>query len=513
MPKKSTKRQKARSKPKVVATKPETGAVPKDSEAKRGQTGFLLRLTPDVRAELESLKSEARSKSLQGLILQLLAEGLARKADFKASELFARDLHIASLAATVGSTPDLIIGNRRVEMVGNAGNNFVIDQAALLEAHQRVIVELENQKLTSFASIMDPALLSYRLLIDYASQDSASRDPNGLIRDFSNGLMLSALQAMDRGKWGFAESLLLQAAASDPSNVAVSNEAGIYLLRRLVRRWCRPYGSLTPGVSIPPIPPDADDTTWSGVTIFRNKEGSRLAERIRPAPEWSKAEVDNVVDETAWATALKAWNLLVNDGESEVVSGGPEVVSDGQWYWRWRRSNISELKRGNGRVEVWKRLATIIVCTSSPDPDDLKLLEGSAAITPYLAESTLIGELVKLFKYWERSFRMTREVSRLQREWSEWLEPLEVLWWLGYRKEAHDLAREARGFVAEKTVMDRWALIRDWNPAHETVDMVEIWDGKDFQPGGPRLTNLVDQDGFPEELDYPTTLLNRPMNI
>ena len=244
MPKKPTKPKSARSKQKAAATTPEAGATtPKELEAKKGQTTFLLRLPPDLRSALESFKDESGSKSLQNLILQLLAEGLAGKADFRVSELFARDLHVASLAATVGSAPDRIIGNQRVELVGNTTNNFVVDQAALLEAHQRVILELENQKLTSFASIMDPALLSYRLLIDYASQDSASRDPRGVVRDFSNGLKLSALQAMIRGKWSFAEALLLQAAASDPSNLEVSNEAGVYLLRRLVRRWYRPQDS------------------------------------------------------------------------------------------------------------------------------------------------------------------------------------------------------------------------------------------------------------------------------
>jgi hypothetical protein len=444
---------------------------------------------------------------LHNLILQLLAEGLARKADFKASELFARDLHIASLAATVGPVPDLIIGNRRLEIVENTARSFVIDQAALLEAHQRVIVELENQKLTSFASIMDPALLAYRLLIDYASQDSASRDPDGVIRDFSNGLKLSALQAMVRGKWSFAESLLLQAAASDPSNLEVSNEVGIYLLRRLVRRWCRPDDSLTPGVS-------SQDFMWSDYDLQTYWKSDReLPEGLRgtreareawiEAREFWRAENEGVVDETAWATARKAWNLLVKDEKLDIID---------PWFMRWIKTSQGML-RGNWRVEVWKRLATIIVCTSSPDPDDLKLLSNSNVHRPDLTESTLIGELVKLFGAWERSFRMTREVSRLQREWSGWFEPLEVLWWLGYRREAHTLALEARGFVAEKPVMDRMALIRQWDPAYETLEFL----GYDEDQGPiEELVNYgspSDDNDNRVELDYPTALLNRPMNI
>lgn len=487
MPKKPTKPTKpksARGKQKVAATTPEAATTtPKEVEAKKGQTTFLLRLPPDLRSALESFKDESGSKSLQNLILQLLAEGLAGKADFRVSELFARDLHIASLAATVGSAPDLIIGSRRVEIVGDTTNNFVVDQAALLEAHQRVILELENQKLTSFASIMDPALLSYRLLIDYASQDPASRDPNGVVRDFSNGLKLSAIQAMNRGKWSFAESLLLQAAASDPSNLEVSNEAGIYLLRRLVRRWYRPDDSMTPGVS-------SQHLMWS------NWESQGIQQLPRFAEE-------DAVDETAWATALKAWNLLVNNDGIEIVD---------PWYLRWIRHSSPEMTRGNWRIEVWKRLAIIIVCTSSPDRDDLTLLHGSNIYRPEFSEETLIGEIIKLFGAWERGFRMTREISQLQKEWSQWFEPLEVLWWLGYRREAFALARDARGFVAEKQVMDRMALIRQWNPEFENVESYELNDETTVS----RLVNYhreLDENEIPVELEYPVALLNRPMSI
>jgi hypothetical protein len=446
------------------------------------KTSFLLRLPPDLRSALESFKDESGSKSLQNLILQLLAEGLARKADFRVAELFARDLHVSSLAATVGSAPDLIIGNRRVEIVGTTTNNFEIDQAALLEAHQRVLLELENQKLTSFASIMDPALLSYRLLIDYASQDPASRDRNGIIRDFSNGLKLSAIQAMNRGKWSFAESLLLQAAASDPSNLEVNNEAGIYLLRRLVRRWYRPDDSMTSGVS-------SQYLMWADWGAQRN-------DQVFPDDE-------DRADETAWATALKAWNLLVNNDGLEIVD---------PWYMRWISHSSPEMTRGNWRIEVWKRLATIVVCTSSPDRDDLKLLHGSNIHRPEFSEETLIGEIIKLFGAWERGFRMTREISQLQKEWSQWFEPLEVLWWLGYRREAFALARDARGFVAEGPVEDRMALIRRWNPEFENVESYELSNGRTYDRVMIYEREL-DENEIPVELEYPVALLNRPMSI
>jgi hypothetical protein len=474
MPEEPTKPQPVRVEQGTGATKSEAGvATTKDPKAKKGQTNFLLRLPPDLRSALESFKDQSGSKSLQNLILQLLAEGLASKADFRVSELFARDLHVASLAATAGSAPE-IIGNRRVELVENTANNFVVDQAALLEAHQRVILELENQKLTSFASIMDPALLSYRLLIDYASQDLMSRDPSGVVRDFSNGLALSARQAMIRGKWSFAELLLLQAAAFDPSNIEVSNEAGIYLLRRLVRRWCRPSDSLTPGVS-------------NRILIYSDYERQP-----------SEMREEDVVNETAWSTAKRAWDLLVHDDRPELA---------GPWYRRWTQNQtfMQELTRGSWRVEVWKRLATIIVCTSSPDRDDLKLLGGSSS--PNLLESVLVREVFELFGEWEKGFRMTREVSRLQWEWSEWFEPLEVLWWLGYRAEAHALAAEARGFVAVNSVMDRMTLIRNWKVENEHL--------AEFPEGYYQVDNFEVHpiEGTPVAVERPTALFNRPMSI
>jgi len=220
------------------------------------------------------------------------------------------------------------------------------------------------------------------------------------------------------------------------------------------------------------------------------------------APKSWMAEND-VVNETAWATALKAWNLLVSDDSTGLVE---------PWYARWTHGPTQELTRGNSRIEVWKRLATIIVCTSSPEPGDLKLLDGSIVYREDLSESTLVPEIVRLFGAWEKGFRMTREVSRLQREWSEWFEPLEVLWWLGYRKEAFALAREARGFVAEKQVMDRMALIRQWNAEFENVESYGDEDTNEAE-----FTRLVmyelDENGIPDELEMPIPLLNRPMSI
>jgi hypothetical protein len=490
MPKKPIKPKSARSKQKAVATKPETGtAAPKESEAKKGQSTFLLRLPPELRSALESLRDESGSKSLQNLILQLLAEGLARKADFRVSELFARDLHVKTLAATVGPAPDLIVGNRRVELEGNTFSNFVVDQPALLDAHQRVLQELENQKLSSFASIMDPALLSYRLLVDFASQISDSRDSNSLLRDFSNGLKLSALQAMVRGKWSFAELLLLHAAAADPTNLEVSHEAGIYLLRRLVRRWQRPEESLTPGV-----------TNSALITVLYPHERRSLNSSQGREPT---SVQDEEVDETAWATAMKAWNLLVHDDRPEFAHL--------PWYTRGSLDPAQASARGNWRIELWKRLATIIVCTASPDQDDWNVLAGSNFHRPELAERNLIPEIVGLFGTWEKGFRMTREVSRLQREWTDWFEPLEVLWWLGYRKEAHALALEARGFLAERPVMDRMADIRRWTPNFENSEP-SGYDEDDEPTGFTQVIYVSNESGDHEMLGLPEPLCGRPMS-
>ena len=46
----------------------------------------------------------------------------------------------------------------------------------VLKDFERVLDELESQKLTSFAALMDPALMSYRLLLDFCFQDPNRRD-------------------------------------------------------------------------------------------------------------------------------------------------------------------------------------------------------------------------------------------------------------------------------------------------------------------------------------------------
>ena len=481
--KKSTASAKVRRAAKKPADQATTSA---DSlnEPVKAPTTFLLRLPGDLRMELEKLKDESESKSLNGLVLQLLAEGLGRKADFEKTELFARDLHVATLAQAVGEIPDLVIGGRRIDIDGTQGRSFEVNQTALLSVHQRVVQDLENQKLTSFASIMDPALLAYRLLLEF-SLVPERRDNDSVVRDFSNGLKDSAILAMKNRKWALAEQLLNQAVAVDPTNVNVGYETGIYILRRLVRRWRRPQDTITPGVTNGNI--NWVDYEWQ----MRNRN---LPDTQRISPE------DIEEDMTTWAAARNAWELL-NDSANLHTFGL-------RWYERWNDKEMSE------KVEIWKRIATIILCTSSPDPDALKLMTD---VKPHgksrCQEARLLDELQTLFRRWASEFRMTREVSRLQEKWADWLEPLEVLWWLGYRKEAFGLATEARGFVADKATMERMALIRGWNPEHESSEPYgfdEITGEADFIY---QVIYKRDEFGDHGYTDEPLALFNRPMSV
>ena len=476
------------SKPKPMATKPKMVKVDaaKDIEdvlvpleaAVNAPTTFLLRLPGDMRMALEELKDESNSKSLNGLVLQLLAEGLGRKSEFEKSELFARDLHVATLALAVGPTPDLVINGIRLELDGTKERRFEVDQASLLNVHHRVVQDLENQKLTSFASIMDPALLAYRLLIEFSLQPD-KRDNAAIVRDFSNGLKDSALLAMQNRKWAFAEHLLLQAAAVDPTNVTVGYETGIYMLRRLVRRWRRPSDSLTPRIT-------NGNFNWTDYEWQQRHADSSGPQKVKPE--------DEEMDATVWAVASRAWELL-NDTANHFTT--PPLVS---WHERWNDRNVSE------KVDIWKRLGAIIVCTSSPEPDDLKLLINSKS---RCFENMLLEDLVTLFNKWASDFRMTREVSRLQEKWADWLEPLEVLWGLGYRKEAYGLAMEARGFVADKPVAERMALIRAWNPEMEQTERLgEDDSGFDYQ-----VIWTVDIEQNMDYAQEPLALFNRPMNV
>lgn len=483
------KKSTASAKVRRAAKKPADPATTVDDsldEPVKAMTTFLLRLPGDLRTELEKLKDESESKSLNGLVLQLLAEGLGRKADFEKTELFARDLHVATLAQAVGNVPDLFIGGFRIEVDGRQERPVEADLTGLLSVHQRVVQDLENQKLTSFASIMDPALLAYRLLLEF-SLLTERQDVESVRRDFSNGLKDSALLAMKNRKWALAEQLLKQAVAVDPTNVNVGYETGIYMLRRLMRRWRRPQESMTPGVTNANI--NWVDYEWQ----VRNRN---LPDAPRISPE------DIEVDMTTWAIARHAWELL-NDSANAPYPEDTSLLEE-NWFERWNINAVSE------KVDIWKRLATIILCTSSPNPDDLKLMTDGKSPCQ---EDRLLEDLTKLFRKWASEFRMTREVSRLQEKWADWLEPLEVLWWLGYRKEAYGLAIEARGFVADKATTERMALIRGWNPEHESSEPYgfdEITGEADFIYQVIYKRDELGDHGYTDE---PLALFNRPMSV
>ena len=52
--------------------------TPSTSKETKGET-FLLRLTPDLRKELDAFRTEVKAKSLQTLILQFIVEGMEKE--------------------------------------------------------------------------------------------------------------------------------------------------------------------------------------------------------------------------------------------------------------------------------------------------------------------------------------------------------------------------------------------------------------------------------------------------
>jgi hypothetical protein len=87
-------------------------------------------------------------------------------------------------------------------------------------------------------------------------------------------------------------------------------------------------------------------------------------------------------------------------------------------------------------------------------------------------EEMLISRIKNAFNEWQQTFRMTRELSALQREWSGWLDALEVFWWLGYRKEAFEIANNVRSFSSDKDGITRLLRIQNWNP--ETEELIAV---------------------------------------
>jgi len=81
------------------------------------------------------------------------------------------------------------------------------------------------------------------------------------------------------------------------------------------------------------------------------------------------------------------------------------------------------------------------------------------------------------------------------------------------RKEAYMLATEARGFIADKTVGERMASIRRWNPEHESSEFFGFDEIKNEPTDVQQVIWDVDElnDHYP--IAEPPGLLNRPMSV
>ena len=156
-------------------------------------------------------------------------------------------------------------------------------------------------------------------------------------------------------------------------------------------------------------------------------------------------DTDAVTDDTEWAMATDAHELL---SRGLNIMAGYEPVP--------------------GRLSCWRDLAFIIRWAISPEEntaDESKnnKLDGQD-------EESLLLRIKESFRVWQGTFRMTREQSALQREWAGWLDALEIFWWLGYRKEAFELATEVRNFSSDKDGMARFFRVASWDPATEWND-------------------------------------------
>ena len=388
----------------------------------KGET-FLLRLTPDLRKDLDAFRVEFKAKSLQTLILQFIVEGM-NKDDFTPTQLFSKDLHARQLGLAIEQGMEPESGHARVSGDRKGTQTSTRNTRALLDTHERVLDDLESQKLTSFAALMDPALMSYRLLLDFCLQEPNRQNPRSLMQDFSTELCFAAERAMERKKWNFAQILLSQACELDKQDVDIAEKAGVYLIKRLMMRgWLRSKDSegVTNGTLVTELP-------YSG-------------ERTRVNVE----DTDAVTDDTEWAMATDAHELL---SRGLNIMAGYEPVP--------------------GRLSCWRDLAFIIRWAISPEEntaDESKnnKLDGQD-------EESLLLRIKESFRVWQGTFRMTREQSALQREWAGWLDALEIFWWLGYRKEAFELATEVRNFSSDKDGMARFFRVASWDPATEWND-------------------------------------------
>jgi hypothetical protein len=467
---------------------PLAGENPGDGQSSGKSPTFLLRLPPELRTQLELFKETTEAKSLQALLLQFIGEGLAREGEFKASELFSKDLHVKILNAAVGggSSAEPSAGVLAARAMSTQSEGESVSMATILPAHQRVIEDLENQKLTGFAALMDPALMAYRILLQAASQSPDRIDGETLIRDFSNGLRSSADHAVRLGRWGLAETLLIRACEIDKSNGDLAVETAIFLLRRLLRRWYRTYDTLTPGVT------NGQIVSLSLGVVDQTRQES---------------------DETHYGTARRVHEYFerVKGMMSYLLIQLKEEKQSGY-------SREDEVLKYSSyvppRVQCWICFSEIVVRLTSTDEKALPEFKE--------LEADLVEKIVISLRLWERSFRMTREVAALQREWKDWFEALEILWWLGYRQEAYDLARDVRGFTADGVTTERFKRIRTCAPSAEISDGGEESSDLEsgyhyFFDGGLKLVSYAEPDeeigdegGWQLIVDAPEPLFERP---
>ena len=435
--------------------------------AERGRTNpnFLLRLPPRLRTELEALKLTSEAKSLQALLLQLIAEGLDRRGEFKAADLFGKDLHVRTINAAVGEAlPDFLFEKDNqtysIRVKNVADQRESIDIPALLVTHQHVVRELESQKLTGFASLMDPALMALRILLQATSATSTQIDGDALGRDFSNGLMSSAEYAIRLGRWGLAETLLIRACQVDARNHELATETAIFLLRRLLRRWYRPTELLTPGVT-------------NRVVLHGDYE-RRAESNDEPR--------DDTKDETSHSTATRVAelfereiSLVIREMNQKMLGSLPEETV------------LATARYVPPKVQCWYYFCQAVLgLTSTAEDAPRAFVE---------IEAKFVENVVACLNVWERSFRMTREISSLQREWRDWFEALEIFWWLGYRNEAFTIATGVRGFAADKVTTDRFNRIREWDPQHEYTFTLNPEDPN------PQVHTVIDRAGAGDGAD------------
>jgi hypothetical protein len=266
---------------------------------------------------------------------------------------------------------------------------------------------------------------------------------------------------MERKKWNFAQILLLQACELDRENTDLGLAAGVYLLKRLMMRgWLRTKISdrVTNGTLMEILPNFDEDKSRSNVEA-----------------------TDVVTDETEWAMVDNAYELLYRGLHLE------------PWELNTPWRNITQGHGGFGKLSCWRDLAFIIRWTASPEKNDL----------PVEHEEELLARITASFRGWEQSFRMTREQSALQREWSGLLDALEVFWWLGYRKEAFEFAREVRNFSSDKEGISRFSRIVSWNPETE-------WSGY-FPDGGPSFIENKDVPfGYVDDYQFDPNIRELP---